>query len=269
MISVHLKKIEHKVKVGDKCNLIQPNVKEDTLFLEDGIPVGFYIRDVSKYSDKLTDFLAIANSEFQSKRVPKAMMARSSAMVARRVGGKGVQQFSTIIGSVPPKPHMRRAYPTVSSVHASKTAQPFIKAMLLACREAENLVKLIMPDAYENQIKIIKQKVPEQWQFGRLFTSSISNFNIAAAYHIDNANLKGCLNVILTKRQNSMGGNLNVPDYGLTFDSCDNSLIVYPAWKSVHGVTPIVPTADGGYRNSLIFYPLKAFSKLIDSNGGA
>ena len=269
MKTVNLKPIDFKEKVGQKCNLIQPNVTEDTLFVLDGEPIGFYIRDVSKYSTKLSDFVGIANSEFKSKRVPKSMMARSSQMVARREGGEGVQQFSTIIGSVPPKPHMRRAYPTISSVHAVESAKQFIKAMLLSCRESEKIIKLIMPDVYENQLNIIKDKVPEQWRFGKLFTSSISNFNIAAPYHQDNANLRDCLNVILTKRQNSIGGNLNVPEFGLTFDSCDNSMIVYPAWKSLHGVTPIIPTADGGYRNSLIFYPLRAFSNLIDSNGGA
>jgi hypothetical protein len=35
-----------------------------------------------------------------------------------------------------------------------------------------------------------------------------------------------------------------------------------PAWENVHGVTPIIPTFDGGYRNSLVFYPLKAFVNL-------
>ena len=45
----------------------------------------------------------------------------------------------------------------------------------------------------------------------------------------------------------------------LTMDSSDNSMLVYPAWRNVHGVTPIVATKEGGYRNSLVFYPLKAF----------
>jgi len=36
-------------------------------------------------------------------------------------------------------------------------------------------------------------------------------------------------------------------------------MLVYPAWRNVHGVTPITATHDGGYRNSLVFYPLKAF----------
>ena len=30
------------------------------------------------------------------------------------------------------------------------------------------------------------------------------------------------------------------------------------AWRNVHGVTPIIPTFEGGYRNSLVFYPLNA-----------
>jgi hypothetical protein len=30
----------------------------------------------------------------------------------------------------------------------------------------------------------------------------------------------------------------------------------------MHGVTPIIPTFEGGYRNSLVFYPLKAFKGL-------
>lgn len=42
----------------------------------------------------------------------------------------------------------------------------------------------------------------------------------------------------------------------------DYSILVYPAWRNVHGVTPIIPTHEGGYRNSLVFYPLKAFKNL-------
>jgi len=68
--------------------------------------------------------------------------------------------------------------------------------------------------------------------------------------------------VIITKRLNAKGGNLYVPDYGAVMDSADNSMLVYPAWKNIHAVTPIIPLHEGGYRNSLVFYPLKAFKKL-------
>ena len=125
-------------------------------------------------------------------------------------------------------------------------------------RSTEKLIKEILPEQHERQLELFKN-VPNEWKFGNLFTSSISNYNIPAPFHRDTGNIKGCVNVIITKRRNSTGGNLNVPDYGATIDQCDNSILVYPAWRNVHGVTPIVPTFEDGYRNSLIFYPLKAF----------
>jgi hypothetical protein len=148
----------------------------------------------------------------------------------------------------------------MAMVHEVKSAQTFVKAMLMACTEAEKVIKEIAPELYEKQERIINEKVPPKWRFGKLFTSSISNFNIAASFHRDAGNLEGCANVIITKRHNAKGGNLTVPDYGATMDSADNSMLVYPAWMNVHGVTPIIPLKSDGYRNSLIFYPLKAFN---------
>ena len=259
MKKVNLKRVKHDCKVGGVCGDMTPTVREDCILMEDGEVLGFYIRDVSKYSENLSKWVSIANAEFRSKRVPKSVMTRSSALNARRDGGQGVEQYSTIIGSVPPKPHMRRSYPTRSSVHDKKSAQIFIKAMLLACRESEELIKRITPEIYNKQVKLISENVPQDWRLGKMFTSSISNYNIPAAYHIDNANLKGCVNVILSKRENSRGGHLSVPDFDSVFNSGDNSMLVYPAWYSLHGVTPIVPLAANGYRNTLVFYPLKAF----------
>ena len=111
---------------------------------------------------------------------------------------------------------------------------------------------------YKAQTKAMKQ-IPDVWKFGELFTSSISNYNISAPIHIDKANLVPSYNCIYTTRQNSKGGCLYVPEYDAVFEQPNNSLLVYPAWRNKHGVTEIVPTHDGGYRNSLVFYALKAF----------
>lgn len=253
---VKLKDIVHDIKIGDICGSIEPNILEDCFFEADGEVVGFYIKDISKYSEKAARMADIANVELRSERVPKSNMGRSSGF---RDGALKVQQYSTIIGSCPPRPHMNRPYATISSVHKKKTAQNFIKAMILLCRESEGIIRELTPHIYERQLKIINTNVPEKWRLSRLFTSSISNYNIPAAFHRDAGNLEGCVNVIITKREGSKGGNLNIPDYGATVNQCDNSLLVYPAWRNVHGVTPIIPTREGGYRNSLVFYPLKAF----------
>lgn len=258
MKKIDLKKVNHDCKVGGVCPPQDPNVVEDSLFILDGEPIGFYIKSIEKYSKKCSMLASVANAELRSKRVPKSTMKRSSGFIAGD-SEQEVLQYSTIIGSIPPKPHMRRPYPTMSSVHSVKSAETFVKAMLGLCRESEEIIKQLTPNIYEYQTKVIEDGVPKQWRFGRMFTSSISNYNIAASYHQDNANIKGLVNVIITKKHRAKGGNTCVPDYGAVVDSCDDSMLVYPAWANLHGVTPIEPTMQGGYRNSLVFYPLKAF----------
>lgn len=261
MKRVELTTREHAIKIGDQCPAFEPNVTEDCIFYADGEPIGFFMRQMPEKMCKLAD---LANAEFNSEQVPKTEMSRgpqgSKKDKAERAkaGINLVTQMSAIIGGIPPKPHMKRPYPSISSVHQVKSAQTFIKAMLLLAKESEKLIAEIMPEQYQRQKQLFNQ-VPNQWKFGNLFTSAISNYNISAPFHRDTGNIVGAVNVIITKRRNSKGGNLNIPDYDATIDQCDNSILVYPAWRNVHGVTPIEPTYEGGYRNSLVFYPLKAF----------
>lgn len=257
-----LHKKEHSIKIGDKCKDISPNISDDSLLIDvNGNIIGFFLKQMP---EKLCKLATVANAELLSKNVPKQEMSRGPQgskqdKINRLKAGKNlVTQFSTIIGSVAPKPHMRRPYPTRSSVHLVKTASTFIKAMWMLAIESENIIKELMPAQYAKQVELFK-KVDKKWRFGNLFTSSLCNYNINADYHRDAGNIVGAVNVIITKRKDSTGGNLNVPDYDITFDQCDNSMLVYPAWMSLHGVTPIKETDNGGYRNSLVFYPLKAF----------
>lgn len=267
MKTLELTLLKHSVKIGDVCDHLAPNIQEDTLFTENGKPIGFFIK---KIDGRLKQLIHIANTEFLSDRVPKSVMNRSSAvkgMLKTEWEGAGdvadVSQLSTIIGAVKPNPFVRRNYPSISQVHREKSANNFIKAMIMAAKESELLIQKYLPEVYEFQKQAIIENVPEKYRFANLFTSSISNYNISAPYHRDTGNIKGCVNVIITKKKGATGGNLSVPDYGAVMDSSDDSILVYPAWKNVHGVTPIVPTFKDGYRNSLVFYPLAAFKKFM------
>tara|TARA_R110000796_G_scaffold47998_1_gene115358 strand:- start:204 stop:953 length:750 start_codon:yes stop_codon:yes gene_type:complete len=242
---IELEQVQHEIKIGQECPAIIPNIKEDCIFMEKGVAVGFFLNKMPEKAAKLAE---LADFELRGKNVPKSSMKRSS----------GVEQFSCIIGSIPPKPHMRRPYPAISSVHGHKSAKTFIKAMIMLGKESEQIIKDILPAQYEEQMQIFSE-MDDKWKLGNMFTSSISNYNISAPFHRDTGNIKNTVNVIITKRKNSTGGNLHIPDYNATVDQCDGSMLVYPAWRNVHGVTPIHATHDGGYRNSLVFYPLKAF----------
>lgn len=255
MKTVELNRVQHGVKIGDVPKELPPTLFEDSLFVENGEEVGFYLAKIPEKLQKLVD---IADYELNSVRVPKSEMKRSSGL---RDDSMDVRQYSCIIGSIPPKPHMRRAYATKSSVHAKDTARTFVKAMTLAGIESLKIIEAASPKLYKIHRDAVETKVPEKWRFSELFTSSISNYNISAPVHQDHLNVKGALNVIITKRKNSIGGNLYIPDYETTLNSADNSMLVYPAWRNMHGVTPIVPTHKGGYRNSLVWYALDSFSK--------
>ena len=73
MKTVELVKIEHNIKIGDQCPYIEPNVVEDTIFTSNGIPIGFYLKNIS---GKLLQYVEIANAELLSNRVPKEEMSR-------------------------------------------------------------------------------------------------------------------------------------------------------------------------------------------------
>lgn len=246
----NLQQREHNFKIGMECPDIEPNIHEDTMFFLDGEPVGFFIKRMDEVMIKLA---TVANREFLSDRVPKQAMHRKK----RDPNGGYIilEQISTIIGGIPKKGHLGRHYANLSAVHKSKTARPFVKAMLMLAQLAEGKVKELMPAQYESQVRQLDEAIIPRLRLTKMFTSSISNFNISAPFHRDTGNLKNTVNIIINKKSNATGGNLHVPEYGLTFDGDDNSMVVYPAWMSVHGVTPIHQNSKTGYRNSLVFYP--------------
>jgi len=129
MKKVELNKIEHNYKVSQDTPELEPNIKEDCLFMDNDEVVGFYIKDMSKYSHAANHLADIADKELRSDKVPKSILRRASDVKASREGETGVTQYSVIIGSVPPKTFMRRPYRSRSSVHNVPSAEVFIKYM--------------------------------------------------------------------------------------------------------------------------------------------
>ena len=266
MKKLKLTKHEHEIKIGKRCDFMPPTITESCLLEYENEIIGFYLTELP---DKLKQYISISNKEFLSKNVPKSLLERSDVYLMQNKYGisrsqakaMNTVQMSTILGAVLAKPHLRRPYNSVSSVHTQPKAKTFIKAMLLACLECEKLIKKYMPEQYKRQKEIIEKTTLKKYRFGNLFTSSISNYNIAAPFHQDRGNLKNTVNAILTKRKDSEGGSLCVPDFEQVFEQSDNSLLVYPAWRNLHGVTKIIQHNKDAYRNSLIFYPLNGFDK--------
>jgi hypothetical protein len=112
------------LKIGDAVPLIEPNVHDSCILADrDGTQVGLFLTTLPK---DLLNLMNIADTELRSKRVPKSDMRRSSGLHNQAAE---VKQYSAILGSCPPKPHMRRPYPSRSSVHGVKTAKTFCRVM--------------------------------------------------------------------------------------------------------------------------------------------
>jgi len=257
---------KYEQKIGERCKSIEPDIVNDTIFTENNEVIGFYKTNLT---GKIQKLLNIIDNEFRSKKVPKSLLERSDVFSAVYKEGKTRKQamatqtiqMSTILGSMLPKPHMRRPYPCVSAVHYKDTAKNYIKAMIMASKEAEKIMIKYAKNIYDKQSTLVKEKVPKKWKFGNIFTGSISNYNISAPYHKDGSNLVGGVNVILTTRSDAEGGHLHIPEYDITIEMAHNSMLVYPAWKNMHGVTPIKTFGRRSYRNTHIFYVLKGFDK--------
>ena len=235
--TVTLKPVQSPLKMGDDCPDIKPNITESCIIADtDGSHVGLFLKELPK---DLINLITIADQELRSDRVKKTTMER----VVPDGPGKWIRrkQYSAILGSCAPRPHLRMPYPRRSQLHLEKSAATFIKAMLKAGPLAMGLVNHYIPSVYQHHNTVINNRLPQKWRFAKLFSSTISNCNIAAPIHQDNANIKGAINIILTKRQNSTGGNLHVPDFGATFDQSNNSLLVYPAYRNRHGRYPYHP----------------------------
>jgi hypothetical protein len=268
MNTVHLRKVQHTMKRMDVMPEVAPSITEDSLLVADGETVGFFLLRVP---EEVRALVRLADIELRSARVPKTMMERK-APAGKRPDGKykyyKVQQYSCILGTCPAKPHMRRPYTTRSSVHGVASARPFVKAMLLIGRACLGLIRDLTPTIYETHVAAVSSRVPPQWRFADYFTSSISNCNKSAPLHRDNMNVRGAVNAIICTRHHATGGNLHVPDYNATFDQPNHSLLVYPAWRNAHAVTPIVATRPGGYRNSLIWYAID-MARVSGNNPGS
>lgn len=95
MNTVNLIKLPHDKKVGMTCEDLPANIFEDTLFVLDGKPVGFYLRQMPQ---DMLDIAEFCNKELMSGNVKKTLMNRSTAIASFYDSEKlGVSQYSVIL----------------------------------------------------------------------------------------------------------------------------------------------------------------------------
>lgn len=99
--------------------------------------------------------------------------------------------------------------------------------------------------------------VNEEWKLGETnWTSGVINQSSSLPYHRDAFNFP-VWTAMPVLRRHMRGGYLHIPEYDVTVESRDGWAVFFPGYKLVHGVTPMRPTAEDGYRYSVVYYALK------------
>jgi len=115
-------------------------------------------------------------------------------------------------------------------------------------------LKEVLPEVYDQDHKQMEAVLPE-WRMTEdaLWTSGVINQSSALPYHRDGSNFDtwSAMPVI---RRGMNGGNLHMPEYGLTINCRDGWAVWFNGHAYVHGVTPMEARAKDGYRYSIVFY---------------
>jgi hypothetical protein len=112
------------------------------------------------------------------------------------------------------------------------------------------------PELFAAQMELVERIRPE-WRMVGPFTSGIVNFESALPYHRDGGNYRYTWNVMATLRAGADGGMLVLPGLRLALVCADQTMSLFDAQGTTHGVTPIERTRRDGTRISVVYYCLK------------
>ncbi len=120
-----------------------------------------------------------------------------------------------------------------------------------------NYLRELLPEVHAEDYSKVDSVLPE-WRMTEdsLWTSGVINQSSALPYHRDGSNFDtwSAMPVI---RRGMLGGNLHIPEYDLTVNCRDGWALWFNGFRYVHGVTPMKPRTQDGYRYSIVFYAKK------------
>ena len=111
-----------------------------------------------------------------------------------------------------------------------------------------------LPEVFEHDLGQISEVLPE-WRMTEdaLWTSGVINQASALPYHRDGSNFD-TWSAMPVVRRGMDGGNLHMPEFGITINCRDGWALWFNGHAYVHGVTPLSPRSKDGYRYSIVFY---------------
>ncbi|MEM4701489.1 MAG: hypothetical protein QXZ51_05040, partial [Candidatus Bathyarchaeia archaeon] len=279
------KSTEVKFRQGDtpslvaasKYELIGASDDEVLVFVDgdSGEKIGLYCHDrlAGEFINQLYDLV------LNDKRLRKfiTVLHRLDAIMSRsqvghggnRGANGGVEQLSYMTGWAGANHFKRQPLPRLTSATVDDSYGLVSGVIDRLAAIAADRYQSVLPELFAaqreailtNRLKLGHKELDTGF-YQKLWTSMIFNVDTAAAVHMDRRNLAS-LNAIFCLRRSSVltGGQLMLCDYRIgsrdgawpVFRQNTGDLILYPAYRSYHGVTPLY----GRGRATLVFYALK------------
>lgn len=229
---------EHLLKTIPSSKHYEQLIDEDTLFVQNGEPVGLYLKIKSEQLQQLRE--AVRSTKYvKTYRVRKALPTQSS-----------------VFGSLPRVP-LRNDYCRFSN---QTKKEPVNANTLFAFADVlAEVYKKYLPKNYENDLRLVNSNIDSSYLVSDNlpFTTANINVNHAIKYHRDTGNFKTALSNVLILRSGVTGGELVFPEYGFALSQKDSYLAIFNGQKEIHGVMPIKATSDSFYRASIVYYTLE------------
>lgn len=220
------------------------NIKEDTLLVEDGVPILLYKKIDWCDTKELRN--ACMNVKYTTDtRLPKKDQ-------------KGITTRSAIFGYRPRVP-LRQDFCSATSMANVNPKEHNIVIDFAA--KLTDVYREYFPETFkmhEEKMSVVK----DEWRIdGSVFTSGIINKNNPLQYHHDTGNFKGVLSNMVAFKDGVAGGRLVLPEYNIKLEIADNTISIFDGQSIVHGVTPIKRYKINGYRYTLVYYSLEQMWK--------
>lgn len=206
------------------------------------------------YRDSETEEAVLVYAKYPGDTA-KLRRAVLSAGMSTTLRGSGMRNRSRTFGFATRSVVLQR-----ENCRPASLAWDYPEAQMVLSEAADSLAgffKQVLPEAHLDDEKVMEQVLPE-WRMSEdsLWTSGVINQSSQLPYHRDRANFEtwSAMPVI---RRGMDGGHLSMPEYDITVNCRDGYALWFNGHKFVHGVTPMTPTKEDGYRYSIVFYALR------------
>ena len=210
------------------------------------------------------DHQVVVAAQIRIKPEIEAVCAQVSRLIRHRVKWgnldsarlSGIVSSNRVFGTLEPN-KLRRRYGCTSAMLDQENPELTHLLGKISLSNFELFKEIDSQRAAEHE-RIVRNEIHPDWLIaGSPFTSGVINNSAALPYHKDSGNLIGSWSAMLAIRKNTNGGNLHLPEYGVTLAIPDRSVTIFNGQALWHGVTPMIAAKKDAYRFTIVWYAKK------------